>query len=115
VLLFGASFVVQGFNPAMIWPLGMYVIAATVVLRETWKPVRVGPEPNEPAGAERQRRHPMLLRPVSPRVSAGLGGAAALVVAYLAVRHKSALDLFLPGCALVMVVFGYLITRLYDL
>ncbi len=112
VVLFGLSFVIQGFNPAMIWPLGMYVIAATVVLKEVWKPVRID-EP-EPA-PERPVRHALLQRRVSPRVLVALAGAFAIVVAFLALRHESAGDLFLPGCALVMVGFGYVITRLYDL
>jgi hypothetical protein len=116
VLLFGASFVAQGFNPAMIWPLGMYAIVAVLILRETWKPVRVDdPAPEAATVTERRRRHPVLFRPLPPRLLIVLSGGAALVVAYLAVRHKSALALFLPACALVMAAFGYLITRLSGL
>jgi hypothetical protein len=116
VVLFGATFVIQGFNPAMIWPLGMYTIASTVVLREVWKPVRIQPRERETSSTpERPVRHPMLHRRVPSRPLIALAGVLTVVVAVVSLRHTSALDLFLPGCALVMLAFGYVITRLYDL
>jgi hypothetical protein len=111
VVLFGVSFVVQGFNPAMIWPLGMYMVAATIILKEVWKPVRI----DAPAEPRPHDRPSALRRPVSPRPVVAVVAGLALVVAFLGLRHQSELNLFLPGCALVMVGFGYLISRLFDL
>jgi hypothetical protein len=114
VVLFGASSMVQGFNPAMIWPLGMYVVAATLILKHIWKPVRL-PESETASDRpppDRHLRHPTLYRSIDPRLLWGAAGVIALVATVLVLPKIHVGLLFLPAVAAVMLGVGLILAWL---
>ena len=108
VVLVGAGSLVGGFNPAMLWFLSGYVVAATLILKQTWTKVRI-PEneveaPPPPPGS--RARHGVLLRPIHPRILFGAITLITVGAVFAVTRSMGASDLFLPIAALVTVGVG---------
>ena len=112
VVLVGSGFVVGGFNPAMLWMLSGYVVAATLILKQTWTRVRI-PDAEIAAAAdapspssELRTRHPVLFRRIDPRLLCGALGLIAVALVFAITRSMSVDKLFLPIAAILLVGVG---------
>jgi hypothetical protein len=102
VVLVGLSTMVGGFNPAWLWFLGGYMVAATLILKQTWKKVRIPDSEARRLPAEPHPRHPVLSRQVEPKILWGALSLVAVAAVVAVVRSMGVDDLFLPIAALVM-------------
>jgi hypothetical protein len=114
VVLVGSGFVTGGFNPAMLWMLSGYVVAATLILKQTWARVRI-PDAEVEAGdtagtpspsSELRARHPVLFKRIDPRILCGAAGVIAVALVFAITRSMSVDKLFLPIAALLLVGVG---------
>jgi hypothetical protein len=112
VVLVGVSTMVGGFNPAWLWFLSGYAVAATLILKQTWKKVRI-PDTEAPRPPpEAHARHPVLFRPIDRRVLLGGCGLIAATAVFLGVRSMSLFSLFMPIAALLLLGVGLFIAWL---
>jgi len=114
VVLVGSGFVMGGFNPAMLWMLSGYVVAATLILKQTWTRVRIPDAEVEAEGESRspsselRARHPVLFHRIDPRILCGALGLIAVAIVFAVTRSMSVGNLFLPIAAILLVGVGIL-------
>jgi len=116
VVLVGAGFVIGGFNPAMLWSLMGYVVAATLILKQTWAKVKI-PEGEAETEAghppnELHARHPVLFHRIDARILWGALGVMAVALMFALTRSMGAQNLFLPIAALITAGIAIFLARL---